>query len=229
MNRIIVIPARSGSKGVLNKNIKKLNGKELLIYSIETAREIVPALRIIVSTDSEEYAEIARKNGAETPFIRPKSIALDNSTDFEVFEHLYNWFIINEKVKYDSAIHLRPTTPLRDINIVNHAIKTFEEKRADSLRSGHKATESPFKWFMKDSEGYFKGLDPTLTTEDINKARQQFEPVYIPNGYIDIFNLGNIDKYKSLHGKKMYIYETPLCNQVDSIEDFNFLEFKTSR
>ena len=85
MNKIIVIPARSGSKGVPHKNIRKLNGIELLVYSIETAKKIVPPIRIIVSTDSEEYAKIARKHGAEVPFIRPASIALDNSTDFELF------------------------------------------------------------------------------------------------------------------------------------------------
>ena len=229
MNKIIVIPARSGSKGVLNKNIKKLNGKELLVYSIETAKKIVPPIRIVVSTDSEEYAIIARKHGAEVPFIRPASIALDNSTDFELFEQLHKWFIINENINYDIAIHLRPTTPLRDINIINEAIEVFEEKKPDSLRSGHKAIESPFKWFMKDDEGYFKGLDPKLTPEDINMARQSFEPVYISNGYIDIFNLDNIIKHKSLHGEKMYIYETPLNYQVDSIEDFDFLEFKTNK
>ena len=82
---------------------------------------------------------------------------------------------------------------------------------------------------MKDDEGYFKGLDSKLTPEDINMARQSFEPVYVSNGYIDIFNFDNIIKHKSLHGKKMYIYETPLNYQVDSIEDFEFLEFKTNK
>lgn len=229
MNKIAVIPARSGSKGVVNKNIKKLKGKELLVYSIETAKKISPTVRVVVSTDSEEYALIAKENGAEVPFIRPKSISHDRSTDFELFEHLYNWFILNENIVYDVAIHLRPTTPLRDDIIVEDAIKVFEEKKPDSLRSGHKATESPFKWFMRDEEGFFKGLKPELTPKLINNPRQIFDSVYVSNGYIDLFNLSNISKYKSLHGEKMYIFETPFSWQVDSIEDLEYLEYQINK
>ena len=87
MKILCIIPARSGSKGIPHKNIKNLCGKPLLSWSIEQAQKSKHYMRIIVTTDSEEYAEIARKYGAETPFIRPKEISQDLSTDLEFIQH----------------------------------------------------------------------------------------------------------------------------------------------
>ena len=220
---IALIPARSGSKGVLNKNIKLLDGIHLLGHSILTAQKIKGIREIIVSTDSEEYAEIARGYGATTPFLRPKEISNDSSTDFEFFKHFSdNFDLLNDEL----ILHLRPTTPFRSIEVINEAIeKITKDKNATSLRSGHLAPETPFKWFKKDENDYFKPLIESLNSNDINNPRQSFEDVYVSNGYIDIIKNSYLKKRINLHGDKMIVFETPISYQVDVMEDFDFLKY----
>jgi CMP-N,N'-diacetyllegionaminic acid synthase len=230
MNIIAIIPARSGSKGVPGKNITPLAGYPLIAYSIMAAKMIPGVSRVIVSTDSEEYAAIAIKYGAEAPFIRPTDISNDKSTDVELFLHALNWFAENENYVPDYILHLRPTTPLRDPVIMNEALQLIlGSKEATSLRSGHAAPESPFKWFLKDEQGYFKGLREDLTPELINLPRQSFPTAYISNGYIDILIGPYITKTQRLHGDKMMIFESPFCAQVDTKEDFNYLEYQIQK
>ena len=130
---IAVIPARSGSKGVLDKNIKILDGKPLLAYSILSAKTIPLIKRVIVSTDSLKYAKIAKMYGAEVPFLRPKEISQDNSSDFDVFNHLIGWFRQNKENIPNIFVHLRPTTPLRERKVLIDAINHF-------LKNKHRAT-----------------------------------------------------------------------------------------
>ena len=220
---IALIPARSGSKGVKDKNIRLLDGIHLIGHSILTALKINDVRDVIVSTDSEEYAKIARSYGAKTPFLRPKKISNDSSTDFEFFKHFSNNF---ETLDDELILHLRPTTPIRDVEVINNAIeKIRNDKNATSLRSGHLAPETPFKWFKKNENDYFKPLIESLNSSDINNPRQSFEDVYISNGYIDIIKNSYLKKELDLHGDKMIIFETPMSYQVDTIEDFEFLEY----
>lgn len=225
---IAIIPARSGSKGVPEKNIKLIGGIPLFAYSIIIAKMIPNVDRIIVSTDSEEYVEIARKFGAEIPFLRPDKISGDKSTDFELFSHALNWFKQNENYTPEYILHLRPTTPLREPLVIENAIKLFLEnkKTASSLRSGHLAPESPFKWFLKDSNNYYKGLKEGLTTDKINQPRQSFPSVYVPDGYIDILKSSTILKTNTLHGNKMLVFESPFCVEIDTVDDFKYLEYQ---
>jgi N-acylneuraminate cytidylyltransferase len=185
---IAIIPARSGSKGVPGKNIKLLGGIPLFAFSIIAAKMMPSVSRVIISTDSSEYAEIAKEYGAEVPFLRPNEISGDKSTDFDLFLHALNWFKDYENFIPEYLLHLRPTTPLRDPQIMEEAVKLFNENKniATSLRSGHSASESPYKWFLKDDQNYFKGLRDDLTPEKVNLPRQSFPSVYIPDGYIDI-------------------------------------------
>ena len=220
---IAVIPARSGSKGVVNKNIKKLGKYPLIAHTILFAKRFNTFSRIIVSTDSQKYADIAKSYGAEVPFLRPSSISDDHSTDYDFFYHL----IKELKLKNEHLAHLRPTTPIRDMKVVKDAINFFNNNsNASSLRSGHKAAETPFKWMMKDCNGYFRPLKEGLTSKDINNPRQSFEDVFITNGYIDIVKSDHIIKNKELHGNKMIVFETPVTYQVDTKEDFDFIEYK---
>ena len=151
MSTIAIIPARSGSKGVPGKNINLLGGIPLFAYSILAAKMMPEVERVIVSTDSKEYAELANKFGAETPFIRPDDISGDKSSDLDFFIHALEWFKLNEGAIPEFLLHLRPTTPLRDPKIMSEAVQLFlTKKEASSLRSGHVASESPFKWFLHD-------------------------------------------------------------------------------
>lgn len=224
---LVIIPARIGSKGILDKNIKLLGGIPLVAYSIIVAKMIPSVTRIIVSTDSQKYADIANNYGAETPFLRPSEISGDHSTDYELFKYTLKWLEENENYTTEYVIHLRPTTPLRDPNIMSEAIDFFLRNKdiATSIRSGHLAPESPFKWFLKDDNNYFKGIQKDITPEKVNLPRQFFPNVYIPDGYIDIFKSKNISNTDTLHGNKMLVFESPFCTEIDTNDDFNFLAY----
>jgi len=228
---IAIIPARSGSKGVPGKNIKLLGGIPLFAFSIIAAKMMPSVSRVIVSTDSEEYAQIAIEYGAEVPFLRPNEISGDKSTDFDLFLHALNWFKENENLIPEYILHLRPTTPLRNPQIMDEAVKLFFENKnlASSLRSGHSAPESPYKWFLKDDNNYFKGLRDDLTPEKVNLPRQSFPSVYIPDGYIDILKSSVILDSGTLHGDKMLVFESPFCVEVDTKDDFEYLEFQIEK
>ena len=228
---LAIIPARSGSKGVPEKNIKLIGGIPLFAYSIILAKMTPGVDRVIVSTDSKEYAEIAIKYGAEIPFLRPVEISKDMSTDLELFLHALNWFNKNENYNPEYILHLRPTTPLRDPLVIKNAIKLLlkNKENASSLRSGHLAPESPFKWFLKDSNNFYKGLKENLTADEINQPRQSFPAVYIPNGYIDVLKSSTIINSGTLHGDKMLVFESPFCVEIDTINDFKFLEYQIEK
>lgn len=231
MSLIAIIPARSGSKGIPGKNISLLGGIPLFAYSILAAKMVQDVDRIIVSTDSQEYAKIANTLGAETPFLRPNEISGDKATDFELFKHALEWFRDNESYHPDYMLHLRPTTPLRDPTVLDTAVELFMRKKnvATSLRSGHVASESPYKWFLKDADDYFKGLRDDLTPEKVNLPRQSFPDVYIPDGYVDILKSSVVESSYTLHGDKMLVFESPHCVEVDTIDDFKYLEYQIAK
>ena len=133
-----IIPARGGSKGVPKKNIRPLAGYPLIAYSIAAARLCSRIDRVIVSTDSEQIAELSRKYGAEVPFMRSPALAGNLSTDREFVIHALEWFGKNEAAVPDYLVHLRPTTPLRDPTLIDEAIAALmSDPEATSLRSGH--------------------------------------------------------------------------------------------
>ena len=219
-----IIPARSGSKGVKNKNIRLLNGYPMIAYTIAAAKLASHIDRIIVSTDSEEYAEIARKYGAETPFLRPSEIAGDNSTDFEFMEHAINWLYENEGTVPEYWVHLRPTNPLRNYKIIDKAVlEILSDNAADSLRSAHLADVSPFKWFLLNDDGYYKTFTG-ISLDEANKPRQAFPDVYIPDGYVDVLRTSYIVQNDLIHGKNMIAFRSPESVDVDNARDFTELE-----
>lgn len=219
-----IIPARGGSKGVPGKNIRRLAGHALIAYSIAAAKATANISRTIVSTDSEEIAEIARGYGAETPFVRPRALAADDSPDRDFVVHALNWFRENEGDEPDFLVHLRPTTPIREPRLIARAIDLFISRPdATSLRSGHPAPESPFKWFRIGESGFF--LPFAATSEAANRPRQEFAQVYIPNGYVDVLRTSFVRSGTELHGSRSLPFATPGCIEVDTPEDFEYLEF----
>jgi CMP-N,N'-diacetyllegionaminic acid synthase len=155
LKTIAYIPVRGGSKGVPKKNIHPLGGYPLIAYTIAVAKLSKHITRIIVSTDSEEIAEIALRFGAEVPFIRPSEFAQDMSPDRGHFLHAMNWMKEHEQYVPEYWVHLRATTPLREPKIIDQAIEELHSRAdATSLRSGHLAPESPCKWFRKDEDGF---------------------------------------------------------------------------
>src|SRR3989338_10568956 len=133
-----IIPARGGSKGVIKKNSKCFGGHPLIAYSIIAAKLCPSIDRVIVSTDSVEITEIAKRYGAEVPFLRPEAYAQDHSPDLDFIKHALDWFDRHEKNEPDFLVHLRPTTPLRDPELLTEAIGRIKNcSEATSLRSVH--------------------------------------------------------------------------------------------
>ena len=225
-NVLAIIPARSGSKGVPGKNIALLGGHPLIAFSIAAAK-LAGIERVLVSTDSEEYASVAMRYKAEIPFMRPAEISSDQSTDFEFMRHAIDWMIDKEKTVPEFWVHLRPTTPFRDPQILKDALELIQQHpEASSLRSGHEVPESPFKWFLKDDEGFFKGLREDLTPEEVNLPRQTFPKMYNPNGYVDIVRSSHVLHNTTLHGEKMLVFESPQCVEIDKQEDFEYQKYQ---
>ena len=129
-----IIPARSGSKGLPKKNILPLAGKPLIAWSIEAAKKSKNIDQFIVSTDSDKIAEVAKSYKCQVPFKRPKNLALDNTTSFDVIEHAIHHFQKNS-INFDYVILLEPTSPIRTSEDIDKAISILHNKRdlADSI------------------------------------------------------------------------------------------------
>lgn len=222
-----IIPARGGSKGVPGKNIKMLCGFPLIAYSIAASKLSKKIQRTIVSTDSQDIADICKKYGAEVPFLRPAEFAQDRSPDRDFVAHAIDWFEKNEGKAPDYIVHVRPTTPLRLPDIMDKAVDAMISKsEATSLRSGHPCPESPFKWFMLKDDGFYTGIN-TDDMDKLNLPRQMFPTVYIPDGYVDVLKTSFVKSVTSgIHGSKVFGFVSPFCREVDSVEDFEMLEFQ---
>ena len=215
---------------MLDKNIRKLSGKPLIAYSISAAIKSKLIDRVIVSTDSEKYASISKDYGAEVPFIRPNEYSGDDSTDYDFVKHLLDWLAKNGGNTPEYIIHLRPTTPLRDPSILDSAIEKFMNNiEATSLRSAHEMPESAYKQFELDDK-YFKTIcTGNFDLDNANNSRQSFAATYAPNGYVDILKTSHILSKKLLHGNRVMGYITDYTAEVDTEEDFEFLEWQINK
>jgi len=227
MNIFAVIPARSGSKGVPDKNIMPLVDKPIIAYSIAAARKSKLINRIIVSTDSMKYANLAKEYGAEAPFLRPTELAGDKSTDYDWVKHLLNWLVENEGNTPEYLVHLRPTTPLRDPEIIDSAIEKFmNNSEATALRSAHEMPETAYKMCEIDG-GYIKSIcDGSFDHDNANKPRQLFPTTFTPNGYVDVMRTSYINENKLLHGNRVMAFITPVSYEVDTLEEYKFLKWQ---
>jgi N-acylneuraminate cytidylyltransferase/CMP-N,N'-diacetyllegionaminic acid synthase len=215
--------ARGGSKGVKNKNIKDLNGKPLISYTIELLSKWDKADRIVCSTDSERIANIAKEYGADIPYIRPIELASDSASKLNVIQHLVNFCEKQDNVKYDIIVDLDPTAPLRKINDIEEAFSKFLESDANNLYSVSLAKKNPyFNMVEIDEYGY------AHLCKDSNVVRRQDAiPVYEMNASIYIYNRDFLINTKTLHSDKTIIYEMPAISSIDidSELDFLFVEF----
>ena len=222
---VAIIPARSGSKGIQNKNIINIGGMPLICYSIAAALKSTLIDRVIVSTDSEEYAEISRNFGAETPFIRPPEISGDYAADIDFFKHAISWFQNNEGFIPEYIVHLRPTTPFRNPEVIDSAIKVFVDSYYSALRSCHKMSESSYKTFEVEKSLLKRICDRGNEIEGLNAARQSFPETYNANGYVDIVRSEMVTKFSMMHGNRVKAFITNTAYEIDEIDDIDFLEY----
>ena len=217
MKILCIIPARSGSKGIKNKNIMDFNGKPLLAWSIEQAQKCKYEMKIIVSTDSQEYADISTKYGAEVPFLRPLEISDDLSTDFEFIKHCVDFLKQNENYISDIILQLRPTSPTRNIEDINNALDLFIKNRNkyDSLRSVIPFEKSPFKMYTSKNDKLIPLFNEiNIIKEPYNQPRQILPQCYLHNGYIDILNTTLLNK-NTISGKNILPFIMKETNNID--------------
>ena len=217
---LALITARSGSKSVKDKNIRPIDGKPMLAYSIEHARGSAYINRIILTTDSEKYAAIGREYGCEVPFIRPAEYATDSALDIDVFTHALGFLREKEGYEPDIVVHLRPTYPFRDVADIDTMIeKMLADETIDSLRSVKKNTVVPHKmWYLRE-DGMLDALMKDIP-EAYNMPRQALPDTYIQNGNVDLLRPRCIWEYHSMTGKKIMGYEMKEMYDVDTEADF---------
>ena len=225
-NSLAIIPARGGSKGVPKKNICKINNFPLISFSIALCELSNQINHTIVSTDDDEIAETAKKFGGNVPFLRPKEISGDNSHDRDYLIHAKEWCEKSLKFSPENFIIIRPTTPLRDPNIIDEAIIKFKANpTATSLVSVHECPESPAKMFGLEGE-YLHGLAPfDPRKEYFALPRQHFPPAYIGNGYIDIVKSDIIKDKDRFYGDKILSFITPDYGEIDILSDIKKIEY----
>jgi CMP-N,N'-diacetyllegionaminic acid synthase len=224
---VALIPARAGSKGIPNKNVRLLGGHPLLAWSIAACCKSVTIDCVIVSTDSSDYAELAKELGAKVPFLRPQKISGDNSPDYEFIIHALDWFASNGG-EPDFLVHIRPTTPIRDPRFIDDAVRDFiDAPYATALRSVQIMSESAYKTFEITPDGNLKSVASDGTALDgANDARQQFPDTYHANGYVDVLSSSFIRKTGLIHGDKVKPFVTPSVVEIDTEEDFSHLEYQ---
>ncbi len=228
---IALIPARAGSKGVPDKNIRSLGGHALVEWSIAACKKSKLIDRVIVSTDSVEYKSLCRGFGVEVPFLRPAEISGDRSTDYEFIVHALDWLAANGG-EPEYIVHIRPTTPFRAPDLIDAAVDAFSSagKLATALRSVHEMAESAYKTFEIAPGGQLKRVGSDSTALDAaNNARQAFPKTYIPNGYVDVLSTAFIRESRLLHGNHVIPFLTPPVTEVDTEDDFDFLEYQLTR
>lgn len=219
---LAIIPARSGSKGVKDKNIRVLCGKPLLAYTIEAAVSSKAFDTILVSTDSLQYAEIAKKYGAEVPFLREKETAEDDSSTWDVVEECLKKYEKNGKV-FDVLVVLQPTSPLRDKDDICFAIEKMKDIKAGILASVCEV-EHPIIWTSTISEeGQLVELAETIKDY---QPRQKIEKRYRLNGAIYILHVEEfrsmMDKGLSPFSNGCYAYVMPQSKSIDIDSEIDF-------
>ena len=222
MNNIAIIPARSGSKGLKNKNIKELNGKPLLAYSIIAAKNSKMFDEIMVSTDSEEYANIAIKYGASVPFLRSAEYSGDTVDSWKVVKEVLEQYL-KKGEKFDTICLLQPTSPLRTSEDIINAYKQLKEKKADAITSVCVVDHSPL-WTMTLSEDYsLKEFRNNFN----NVPRQKLNQYYRINGAIYVRKIWYIEDNVEIKTFREYamIMNRNHSVDIDTHEDFELAEF----
>ncbi len=201
---LALIPARSGSKGISHKNITPFHGKPLLAHSVAQALGANTVDRVIVSTDSELYAAIAREHGAEVPFLRPAEISGDYATDHEAFVHALRWLEREEGYRPDLCVHLRPTYPHRSSADIDRAVELLlSDPGYDSVRSVVEAPEPPYKMWLMDEAGTLSPVATCEHEEAYNLPRQILPMAYLQNASIDVVRSSVILERGSMTGDRI--------------------------
>lgn len=213
---IAIIPARGESRTVPRKNIRLLNGKPLIFYTLEEARKSKHIGRIIVSTEDDDIAEIAKNCGAEV-ITRPEELATDEAKTIDVIFHVLN-ALKEEGYTSDIVVLLQPTSPLRTVNDIDRAIELFLGSDGESV-VGVSEFNSAY-WSFKIEKGHLK---PLFDKRYLRTMRQDLDKVYIPNGAIYISTPQMLYKYESFYCDRTVPYIMPAERSIDIDTEVDFM------
>ena len=221
---LAVIPARGGSKGVPGKNIKELNGRPLIAYTIEAAVQAAGIDRVVVTTYDKKIAEVAVQYGAEVPFLRQASLAGDSSLAIDVYLDAIER--LGSEYKEEPFMVLLPTTPFRTAQHIEEAILAFHKSHMKTLVSVTQA-ETPASWYMGISEEGILRPRNYAASGLICKNRQMNEVDFIPNGAIYILDYWLLKNKRTYYCDKTipYIMSKESSVDIDTMEDFEYAEF----
>lgn len=223
---IALIPARGGSKGLPGKNIRELNGKPLIAYAIDAAKEAKCIDRVVITTDDEKIADVAKKYGAEVPFLRPAELATDTAGAIDVYLHAIDFLSNEAGGKIDIFMVLLPTAPFRTAKHIDEAYRLFVEKKCTSLVSVTKAETPPSWYFYRNSEGKINnckfGIDSSFVSN-----RQEDDDYVIPNGAIYILDYDLLKNKRTYYAEDTvgYLMSRRESVDIDTMDDLLYADF----
>jgi CMP-N-acetylneuraminic acid synthetase len=215
---LAIVPARGGSKGIPRKNVREVAGHPLIAYSIAAGLAAEHIDRVLVTTDDEEIAEVARAYGADVPFRRPGELAADDTPDLPVFLHALEWLDREERYRPEIIVHLRPTSPLRQVADIDRAIRLLAgHETADAVRAVCEPFQNPYKMWRLDADGLMVPLLQGVMPEPYNQPHQKLPQVYWQTGYIDVIRRRTLVEGHSMTGRTLL----PLVLDRDSWMDID--------
>lgn len=223
MRILFIIPARGGSKGILKKNSKLLNGIPLIFYSIDLARKFADDKDICISTDDKEIIDLIKKErNIDVPFVRPDNLATDSAGTYEVLIHAIN-FYESQGISYDALVLLQPTSPLRTQANLSEAIELYKNNNVDMVVSVKESKANPYNnLFEENADGFLEKSKPGNFTR-----RQDCPSVYEFNGAIYIINIVSLKKKKISEFEKIkkYVMNAENSIDIDTPLDWKIVEF----
>ncbi|MFH2039878.1 MAG: acylneuraminate cytidylyltransferase family protein [Chloroflexota bacterium] len=226
---LAIIPARGGSKSIPRKNIRYLAGHPLIAYSIAAGLAARTVTRLLVSTDDGEIAAVAKKYGAEVPFLRPAEHSQDNTPDMPVFRHALEWLLKNESYHPEILVQLRPTSPFRRVRHIDDSVRLLlEHPDADAARTVCIPFQNPFKMWRISPDGLLQplGTELGIPYEPYNQPRQALPDVYWQTGYVDACRVDTILNKNSMTGRRILpvVIDPAEWIDIDSPDDWQRAE-----
>jgi N-acylneuraminate cytidylyltransferase len=228
---LAIIPARGGSKGLPRKNLRLLAGYPLLAWTIAAGRAAAQVDTVLVSTDDADIADVARRFGADVPFLRPAELARDDTPDLPVFEHALRWLERERGWVPELVVQLRPTSPFRPLGMVDQTVSLLRARPgADSVRTVTHPAQTPFKMWRHDG-GLLAPLLGSFEEELFNAPRQRLPPVFWQTGHVDVTRPATILEKRTMTGRRIvpYVVDPRYAVDIDTLEQLELAEWLLAR
>jgi CMP-N,N'-diacetyllegionaminic acid synthase len=227
-----IIPARGGSKGVPRKNVRPMLGRPLIAYTIEAALQALSIGRVMVSTDDAEIAAVARRCGAEVPFLRPAEFATDTASSLSVIRHALSWLALNEGYRPEAVVILPPTSPLRTAEDIDGTVDLFRTSHLDSAVTVVPVQDHPYFIFSRSEEGEMAELirmdEKPLRRQELPEFFTHSQAVIVSRtDYLD--GCGETDPIFNLHSLAGYPVDRDNAMDIDTPSDFALVEARLGK